>query len=82
MTKHPIGLLAVRHGALKHFEDFLKERGFSPEVKESCHTVLANCHAEKRIYGGGMLKEGMTIFLIDSQLIDKQRVVKYWEINI
>jgi len=82
MRDSTIGQLAIRHGEIKHFEDFLKERGFVPEATESCHTVLTNCHAEKRIYGGGMLQNGMTIFLIDSQLINKQRVVKYWEIKI
>jgi hypothetical protein len=82
MRNLTIGLLAIRHGDLEHFESFLIERGFTPETTESSHTVLTNYHAEKRIFEGGMLQNGMTIMLVDSRLMNKQRVVKYWLIKI
>jgi len=82
MTDSAIGQIAVRHGEITRFEEFLRDRGFTPQTTECDRTVLKNCYADKRIYGHGMLQTGVTIILVDSQFINKQRVVKYWQIKI
>jgi len=82
MADTAIGLIAVRHGEITHFEDFLRDRGFTPETIECDRAVLHNCYAEKLIYDRGMLQTGIVIILVDSQLVNKQRLVKYWQIKI
>jgi len=82
MTDSAIGKIAVRHGEITQFEDFLRSAGFTPETTECDRSVLSNCYADKRIYGRGMLQVGITIILVDSQFVNKERLVKYWQIKI
>jgi len=82
MTDSAIGLIAVRHGEIREFESFLRGAGFTPESIECDRTIIYNCYDSRRIYGRGMLQTGLTIILVDSRFINKERVVKYWHIKI
>jgi hypothetical protein len=75
------GKTAVRYGDKDGWVDFLKARGFSPQVTEVTQSAINNLSKDDRYYG--FLLPDSQILLIDTiETKDKKKTTRYWLIVI